>query len=364
MPPGTRRRRRGLPSTTIHDVAQAAGVSTATVSRVVSGNYPVAAGTRERVMAAIESLDYAVNAHARSLSAAAKGPIAVLLGDITGPSFAALASGVEREARARGQLCLVGTTEGDPERELALIELLRQQQAAAVILPGGVWDVAEYDEQIVRYARSLQAVGGRVVLCGRPTLSDPDSGAISIHYDNEAGAAAVAQVPLQAGHRRFLLLPGADGLSTAEERLRGFRRALSKSGIADEAVMVRRIGFYRDQARDTVLEALGEDSVTTEAPLPFTAILCGSDVMATGALEALRSRGLRCPEDVSVTGYDDIPGAQDTNPALTTVHVPYEEMGVLAVQLALDAGEDVAVPEVMRTHVVVRESVAPPAPRS
>src|SRR4051795_50823 len=119
--PTTRRRRRGIPRATIRDVASAAGVSTATVSRVLAGNYPVAAGTRRRVLEAVENLDYTANVHARGLSGGAAGPIAVLLGDITGPSFAALAQGVEREARARGRLCLVGTTEKDPEREVALI---------------------------------------------------------------------------------------------------------------------------------------------------------------------------------------------------------------------------------------------------
>lgn len=355
----TRRKRRTLATATIHDVAQAAGVSTATVSRVLAGNYPVAIGTRQRVLDAVARLDYAANAHARRLSGAGPGPVAVLLGDITGASFAALAGAVEREAFACGRLCLVGTTEGDPERESALIDMMRQQQAAAVILAGGTWNLAEYQDQIARYSRALKAVGGRVVLCGRPALDDPDSGAISIRYDNHDGAAAVARVPLDAGHRHFLLIPGPEGLSTADERLAGFRQTLADGGVAGADVAVRRVQFDREQARTALLRALDEPAGRYGG---FTAVLCGTDDMAAGALEALRTRGLRCPEDVSVTGYDDIPGARDMNPALTTVHVPYEEMGKLAVSLAL--GDPPPGPVHLKTRIVIRDSVRRPRLRS
>lgn len=350
----TIRDKRGARSpATIHDVAQAAGVSIATVSRVLAGNYPVAEATRTRVLKAVDRLDYTANVHARHLLGVAPGPIAVLLGDITGPSFAALARGVEREAFAQGRLCLIGTTENDPQRELALMETMRQQQAAAVILPGGAWDLAEYPQQMARYARLLKAVGGRIVLCGRPPVDEPDSNAISIRYDNEDGAAAVARVPVEAGHRRFLLLPGPSGLSTAEERLAGFRRTLAEAGIGGSDVLVRRAEFNRDAARDAVLAALDEH------PDGFTVVLCGTDVMAAGVLEGLRSHSLRCPRDVSVTGYDDIPGARDMNPALTTVRVPYEEMGALAVTLALADADAPPATELLPTRVIVRDSVAP-----
>ncbi|MBT0773493.1 LacI family DNA-binding transcriptional regulator [Kineosporia sp. J2-2] len=357
----TRRRRRssGTTAATIRDVAREAGVSTATVSRVLAGNYPVAAATRERVMEAVNRLDYTANPYARGLSGAASGPIAVLLGDITGPSFAAIAQGAEREGRAEGRLCLVGTTDGDPERELALIELMREQKAAAVILPGGTWNTREYHRQIARYSSSLRASGGRLVLCGRPELEN-DTDAISIQYDNEAGAAAVARYAAQAGHRRFLLLPGAKGFSTADERLSGYRKALREARIDEDDVVVRHALYDRDQARRAVLDVFD----TLPGPRRPTVVLCGADVMAAGALEALRSRGLRCPHDVSVTGYDDVPGARDLNPALTTVRVPYEDMGARAVRMALYEGVP-GKPVHLRTELVVRDSVAPPpAPQS
>lgn len=352
-----RRRRRTTSTATIRDVANAAAVSTATVSRVLAGNYPVAKETRKRVLEAIEELDYTANVHARGLSGGAQGPIAVLLGDITGPSFAALAQGVEREARARGRLCLVGTTESDPEREVALLELMREQQAAGVVLPGGSWNLPAHEEQVIRFARSFRAAGGRIVLCGRPELAEPDSGAATIRYENESGAAAVARLTVAAGHRRFLLLPGMDGYSTAEERLRGFRSVLTEGGIADADITVRHATFTRESARRAILRALDEQLARGDAP--FTAVLSGSDIMAAGVLEALRSRGLRCPDDISVTGYDDIPGAADMNPALTTVRVPYEEMGALAVRCALtDDRTETNAP--LPTTVVERDSVAPP----
>ncbi|GLY16711.1 LacI family transcriptional regulator [Kineosporia rhizophila] len=349
----TRRRRRATESVTIRDVAREAGVSTATVSRVLAENYPVAAATRTRVLEAVERLDYTANPHARALSGAAPGPIAVLLGDITGPSFAAIAQGAEREGRDAGRLCLVGTTDGDPERELALVEMMREQKAAAVILPGGVWGTEEFHQQMARYSSSLRASGGRLVLCGRPALAD-DTDAISIQYDNEAGAAAVARYTAQAGHRRFLLLPGAEGFSTAEERLIGYRSALAKAGVGPDGIVVRHVPYNRDQARRAVLDVL---DATPASDRP-TAVLCGADVMAAGVLEGLRSRGLRCPQDVSVTGFDDVPGARDMNPALTTVRVPYEEMGARAVRMALYE-ESPARPVHLKTELIVRDSVGP-----
>lgn len=343
-------------ATTIHDVARSARVSIATVSRVLAGNYPVAAATRERVLAAVDALDYAANPNARRLRGAAPGPVAVLLGSITGPSFAALAQGVEREARAQGRICLIGATGGDADRELELVELMRRQQASAVIVPGGYWRDEEHQARMAHYAALLEGDGSRLVLCGNRVLDNANDAAIAIRYENESGAERVAERVADAGHRHVLLLPGAAQSDTARERLNGFRSAFARVGAHE--LLVRHFTFDREPAKAAILEVL--DELTPDGgPPPFTAVLCGTDQMAAGVLEGLRERGLRCPEDVSVTGFDDIPGARDLNPALTTVRVPYEEMGALAVRMALQEGSGEHL-KTLPVEVIERDSVGAP----
>jgi LacI family transcriptional regulator len=343
---------------TIRDVAARAGVSVATVSRVLAGNYPVSEQLRAKVMRVVRDVDYVTNAHARSLAGAGPQTIAMLIGDITGPSFAHAAKGVEEEASARGCLTLIGTTGSDPDRELAMLNLMREQGASAVILIGGAPDLGEYQQRMARYAKALKAAGSQLVLCGRPPLP-PEVPAITVEYDNEGGAFAMTSHLLSAGHRRILVLPGQAGYTTTEIRMAGYRRALAAHGIAEDPELVVHCSYEYGEGERGVREALARG-------VEFTAVFAGSDIVAAGVLDALRAAGLRVPEDVSLTGDDDIPLARDLTPKLTTVHVPYEEIGRAGARLALDRTPDVRGTRnrvVMGTHVVVRQSVTAPARR-
>jgi LacI family transcriptional regulator len=343
--------------TTIRDIAARAGVSVATVSRVLAGNYPVSDELRDRVQRVVRDLDYVTNAHARSLAGGGPQTVAMLIGDITGPSWAHAAKGVEQEASARGCLTLVCTTGFDNERELAMVNLMRQQGAAAVVLVGSAFDLEEYQHRMARYAKSLDAAGSRLVLCGRPPLA-ADVPATTVEYDNEGGAYAMTSHLLSAGHRRILVMPGAEHQTTPAGRLAGYRRALAAYGLEEDPELVIYGEYEHEIGRRGVEDAL-------RRKVDFTAVFAGTDVVAAGALEALRDAGLRVPEDVSLAGFDDIPLARDLTPKLTTVHVPYEEIGRAAARLALDRGKDGRRAEdhlVMGTHVVVRQSVGP-APR-
>ncbi|MBO3675415.1 LacI family DNA-binding transcriptional regulator [Streptomyces sp. NEAU-YJ-81] len=349
---------------TIRDVADRAGVSVASVSRVLSGNYPVSDDLRRRVMKVVQDLDYVTNAHARSLAGGSTPTVAILINNITGAAFAHVAKGVEGAATLRGWLSLVGTTGDDPERELALVNLMRQQGVAAVVLLGGAYDFDEYQLRMARFARSLNAAGSQLVLVGRPPLKG-DVPATTVDYDNEGGAYAMASHLLSAGHRRILVLPGPAELTTAQGRLRGAQRAFEAYGVPFDPGMVRH-GPYDDGHGHRAVEA------SLREGLDFTAVLAGTDVVAAGALQALRAAGLRVPEDVSIVGFDDIPLASQLTPQLTTVHVPYEEMGRVALRAVADRHEANAGRRgsgdgdhhVLGTHVVVRNSVQPPAPRS
>jgi LacI family transcriptional regulator len=338
--------------TTIRDVASRAGVSVATVSRVLSGDYPVAASTRSRVMRAVRDLDYVVNAHARALAGMSPQTVAIIVASVTAPFHAHIAQGVEEQAAIEGRLCLVCTTQGDPDRELAVVNLMREQHADAVILVGAVVENDAYRARMVRFAAALDAVGSRLVLCGRPPLG-PDVPATVVDYDNTAGAYAITSHLLSAGHRRILYLGGAIGHTTGEARVAGYRQALREHGLEPDPRLESFGRFSRAFGYRGIKEVLERGTGD------FTAVFAADDLVAAGALQALREAGRQVPADVSVVGYDDIPLAADLNPPLTTVHIPHEELGRTAVRLALHRGDGGPQHVVVGTHVVVRDSVGP-----
>ncbi|NGO73449.1 LacI family DNA-binding transcriptional regulator [Streptomyces boncukensis] len=348
---------------TIRDVAARAGVSVATVSRVLADNYPVTYSTRARVLRAVRTLDYVANPHARALAGSGPESVAFVLDDITGPSFAHIAAGVEQETARHGRLCLVCTTHGDERREADIITLMREQRAAAVILVGGAERTPEYRERTSAFAHQLDAAGSRLVLCGRPAPELPPGEELPVtlvEYDNEGGAFGATAHLLSAGHRRVLFLGGLSATTTAEERRAGYRRALESYGLALDPALVVDSDFSRESGLRGMREMLARG-------LAFTAVFAATDMVALGALQALREAGLRVPEDVSVVGFDDIPVSRELAPGLTTVHVPYEELGRTAVRLVLgrrdgDAPDDARHQRVrLGTHVVVRGSTAAPA---
>jgi len=356
--PDGRARRAKRPSasrpSTLHDVAAEAGVSTATVSRVLNGNYPVSAATRTRVMAAVESLRYVVNVHAKALAGNVEGPVALVIDNILGASLAHIGAGVEQEASLHGRLSLVCATHGDRDREDDLVRLMLQQRAAAVVLVGGAIDDDAYHARISEYARALDAVGSRLVLCGRPT-PPPGIPATVVDYDNRGGAFHAVSHLLMSGHRRILYLGGVPGFSTAEQRHDGYLDALRAHAVpyAEELDLPgdfnRPLGYRRTQ------EAIASG-------LEFTAIFASADMVAVGAAAALRDAGLQIPEDISLIGFDDIPLSAELTPALTTIRVPYEELGRTAVRLALQSHEGrsrSAERVIVSTQLMVRDTVRP-----
>jgi LacI family transcriptional regulator len=341
---------------TLRDVADRAGVSPATVSRVLMGNYPVASATKAKVLRAVRDLDYVVNAQARALSAKSTKMVAFLVDDVTGAFYAHISRGVERQAKAEGRMCMLCVTEGDPEQVYQLIELMREQGADAVVMVGGEWEDEEYRQRLIHYARALDRSGSRLVLVGRPPLGD-DVPSTVVDYDNEGGSYAITSHLLSSGHRRIAYVGAVPGLVTSGQRLDGYRRAHEAHGVDPDPALVIPGSYHRSSGYEGVQRL-------TESKKDFTAVMAATDVVAAGVLAALRDAGLRVPEDVAVTGYDDIPLAADLNPPLTTVRVAHEELGRTAIRLALNRdrypGEQ---HQILGTHVVVRESAPSPARR-
>lgn len=325
----------------------------ATVSRVLSGDYPVSGETRARVERAVRELDYVVNAHARALHGATSKVVALVVAEVVTPFFARIAAGVEEQATVAHRLCLVCTTHADPDRELDVVRLMREQRADAVILAGGVVENDDYRERMRGYAQGLENAGSRLVLCARPSLG-PDFPAISVEYENVGGAHAATTHLLTAGHRKILMVAGPVGLTTSDQRVEGYRSAMAMYGLPVDPALISHGPWDRDGGYLRMRALL-------ESGPEFTAIFAGNDGVAAGAIAALREAGRRVPDDVSIVGYDDVPSAADFNPPLTTVRVPQAELGRTAVRLATGSSREASGREhvMLGTHLVIRDSVRP-----
>ncbi|MEU5101749.1 LacI family DNA-binding transcriptional regulator [Streptomyces sp. NPDC021354] len=343
---------------TLADVAARARVSAATVSRVLSGNYPVAESTRARVLRAVDELEYVVNGPASALAAATSDLVGVLVNDIADPFFGIIAGAVQSEMGAVAEsgrhgekLAVVCNTGGSPERELNYLTLLQRQRAAAVVLTGGAVEHPDHMAAVAAKASRLAASGTRVVLCGRPPIED----AVTLAFDNRGGARRLTEHLLTLGHRRIGYVAGPAERTTTRDRLDGHRAALAAAGLGEAADRLTVHGLYdRSSGYDATLELLRRDDA-------LTAIVAANDTIALGVCAALRDQGLRIPDDVSVAGFDDLPFSADAVPALTTVRLPLHEAGARAGRLAL--GREPQPPggvAMVRSELMARASTAPP----
>ncbi|MER6980184.1 LacI family DNA-binding transcriptional regulator, partial [Streptomyces carpinensis] len=282
---------------TLADVAARAQVSPATVSRVLNGNYPVAASTRERVLKAVDELDYVLNGPASALAAATSDLVGILVNDIADPFFGIMASAIQSEiggpgGRAGGErLAVVCNTGGSPERELTYLTLLQRQRAAAVVLTGGAVEGVPHAAAIAAKLRKLADAGTRVVLCGRPPA--PDTPAIALTFDNRGGARQLTEHLIGLGHRRLGYIAGPKERTTTRHRLEGHRDALAAAGVEEDPRCTVYGRYDRRSGYEATLELLRRDPA-------LTAVVAANDSVALGACAALRESGLRIPEDVSV----------------------------------------------------------------
>ncbi|MFD4530949.1 LacI family DNA-binding transcriptional regulator [Kitasatospora sp. NPDC058397] len=336
----------------MNDVAALAGVSMATVSRVLAGDYPVAGATRERVLRAVRDLDYVVNAQARALAGRRSRTVAILLGNLAAPFHNRVAHGVERQAVDEGCLCLVAATDDDPDRELTLVEEMRARDVEAVVLVGGVEDSPGYRTRIARLAGILDEAGSRLVLCGRPAPGE-ELPLTAVHYDNAGGARAAVDHLLTLGHRRILFLGGPAATTTTRERLAGHQAALAAQGLGHPAELTVEGCHTRDGARAWLRRRLAQ------GPPDFSAVFAHDDDVAAVVLTVLREHGISVPEQVSVIGFNDLPGAEDLRPGLTTVRIPHLDLGRTALRLALHRPGPEPQRAVLATELVPRGSTGP-----
>ncbi|MDT3399330.1 LacI family DNA-binding transcriptional regulator [Streptomyces sp. B1866] len=345
---------------TLADVAARARVSPATVSRVLSGKYPVAEPTRARVLRAVDELEYVANGPASALAAATSDLVGIVVADIADPFFGILAGAVQSEISAAGRaggagekLPVVCSTGGRTERELTCLTLLQRQRAAAVVVAGGGAERPEDAAAVAAKLARLAASGTRVVLCGRPPVAD----AVTLAFDHRGGARRLTEHLLSLGHRRFGYVAGPPGRTTTGDRLAGHRAALAAAGVGHSARLVLHGPYDRASGYAATVELLRRDP-------GLTAVVAANDTVALGVCAALRDQGRRVPGDVSVAGFDDLPFSRDAAPALTTVRLPLREAGARAGRLAL--GREERPPggvATVRGELVARASTAPPRPQ-
>ncbi|GAA2004318.1 LacI family DNA-binding transcriptional regulator [Nakamurella flavida] len=341
---------------TLRDVAQLAGVSVATASRALSGavGRTVRADLRARVLDAAGMLNYSPNAAAQAMVRGSTSTVALVVHDIADPYAAAVAAGVMATAARRGLMVTVAATGSDPEVEVRHVEMLRRQRARAVILGGSRTADPFVQQRLDLELSGILADGGSVASIGQDTLP-----VHTVRIDNAGGARSLATSLVGLGYRRFAVLTGPESWLTSEDRLTGFQAGVEAAGAALAPESVMSTQFSRDGGYVAMAEMLDRDP---GAIADVDAVFAVSDVMAVGAMAALRDRGHHIPGDVAVAGFDDIGMLRDVRPALTTVRLPLERIGSRALELALDLrpaeAEDRATPvvETVTGEVVVRAS--------
>ena len=333
---------------TMRDVARAAGVHPGTVSRTL--NPTTRPLVNDRTAAAVDRaarrLGYSPNPIARTLKTRKSFTIGVLIPDLTNPLFPPLIRGMEGVWDGSGYTTLVASTDGDPDRERQRLEMLVARQ-----VDGFVIATATRNDEVVT---EMMAAGQAVVLVNRTIQG---SGAFAVVPDDRKGSALAVEHLVALGHHRIAHVAGPRRLSTGQLRWRGFLEAMDEHGLDVPADMVVTAEAYTEaEGAAAAHRLLGSEP-------PPTAIVAGNDLLALDAYTALDELGIRCPQDVSVIGFNDMPFADRFAPPLTTVRIPHALIGARAAELLLERIEDpAATPQTLlfEPTLVVRSSTAPP----
>lgn len=320
-------------------VAEMAGVSTATVSRVLNGSKPVNAATRVRVEDAVARLGYRANPFARSLMSGRSRLLLILVPDFANPFYAEIVQGIESVTRTRGYGILLAGAPDAWSRDSASLDTLNNRLTDGVISLAHIGDQSPLMAEI----RHLPWVACSEFL--------PDSGVPYVSIDHRQAAIDAVQYLINRGHRRIALIGSDEDYLWARQRRVGYEVALARAGLSAEDQLVR---LARGTSYELGMEAAG-GLLTLENPP--TAVFAVSDTLAIGAIKAFRRAGRRVPEDIAVVGFDNVPLSAVFEPALTTIAQPMRELGAAATELLLErlAGQS-PVSRILPHSLMVRES--------
>ena len=321
---------------TIRDVARRAQVSVASVSRALNNFANVSENTRTRVADAVRELGYVPHAGARSLSLARTNAIGVVLPDLHGEFFSEIVRGMDKEANSRGYLLLLSNMHAGSAQSASALKALR----------------GRVDGMIVMAPHLSESELAAALPAGTPAIlvNTPTEGHDSIRLDNAAGARAVADHFLERGRKRIVHIAGAEGNIDAEERAEAFRKALAGTGVEFEVIQ----GDFTEESGEAAIQSLLESGTS------FDAVFAANDMMASGALQALRDAGINVPTEVAVAGFDDIPLARHIG--LTTVRVRIAELGERAIKRlvsVLEGYNDAPLQELHSPELIVRTTTLP-----
>lgn len=330
---------------TMKDVAQLAGVSTATVSRALMNPEKVSATTRKRVEEAVLEAGYSPNSLARNLRRNESKTIVTIVPDICDPYFTEIIRGIEDAAMENGYLVLLGDSGQQQKRESSFVNLVFTKQADGMLLLGTAlpFDISKPEQ------KNLPPL---VMACEyAPELELP-----TVHIDNLTSSFEAVNYLTQMGHKRVAQISGPKDAALCHFRNQGYQQAIRRAGVPMNATYTMYSDFTFEGGAKAVRKLLS-------LPEPPTAIFCHCDVMAIGAIQEAKKLGLRVPQDLSVVGFDDIQFSEYCDPPLTTISQPRYEIGRQAMLMMLDLlkGREIgAASRLLETKLVVRNSAAPP----
>lgn len=329
------------------EIAQLAGVSLGTVSHVLNGTAKVREPLRNRVLEAVRQTDYQPSQLARGLRRDKTNILAMIVPDILNPFFPGVLRGAEDVAFTKGYRLVLCNTDNDHKKELAHLNALQ------TYLPSGLIVIPSDFSDLTAQAESYRKSGAAVVCVDRlPRNWSGDS----VTTDNSVGAFNATSYLIGLGHRNLAVISGPLHLTNAQDRLKGFKRAIRQAGLEIPP------GYMQESSFDRVGGYSKTMILLRMLPRP-TAILACNDMMALGALMAARDEKLRCPEDISIIGFDGLDITETTTPQLSSVYQSPYQLGAEAAHLALDRLENKDSPVrhiVLKTELKIRESVAPP----
>ncbi len=333
-------------STTIADIAAQAGVSKMTVSKVINNRPGISEATRQRVLHLVEQLGYTAHPTARALAAGRTNTLGVIVPSLEQQYLSEVIRGADLSAHAAGINLLISTTlENTAQERLNVARFRNLVDGLLMVLP----------RSLARYADGLRETQVPVVVVAAASGDVPFP---LVDADHQAGADAATTYLLSLGHRRIAFLKGRDDTAASLQRRQGHHAALRRAGLRPDPTLERHAGFTQPGGFRAAQSLL-------DLQTPPTAIFAANDLSAFGAIEAVRDRGLRVPQDISVIGFDDIPQASQIHPPLTTVRQPLIEMGTAGTDLLLTLLGGQPVPSerlIMPTELVVRASTGPVPP--
>ncbi|MCL1066425.1 LacI family DNA-binding transcriptional regulator [Shewanella olleyana] len=330
---------------TIYDVSVLAGVSLATVSRVMNNNTKVSEKTKQKVLSAMDQLGYRPNTIAQSLASSRSNSVGVLVSQLDGPFYGPMMTEIETALRAGNKHVIIAAGHSDESQERDGVDFLISRGCDALIL-----DVEAVDDE---YLIKLHQGNTPIVLINRYIDEISER---CVYLDNELGGYLATKHVLQHGHKQLAYISGPMFKLDSKDRLLGHKRALTEFNLAFEQELFYE-GNYKEQGGSQAMDAL------LKVNKPFTAVVCANDQMASGAIAVCLEKGMSIPEELSFVGYDNIPFPQYISPKLTTVNNPIHEMGKMAALWVLKHVYNDPKPIVENTfspNLIVRDSATKP----